>query len=689
MLVAPYETYEVHDCSTLLNKSLIYSTFSNRSLKVYGELEVGDEFSAYFLYDGERLFPAYRYHGIFVCDEKNADGQADRIRATLKDFTLIGSQYEAIDTFLTFLKLDSLPATNTEITIPYSAIVGIRPHWMNTAHRGFMTVGDKLYLIDYRLNWTDHENQTFTITINTITPISNTGGTAEDAFVIVKEKELKTLADFTNAIGYQSYTGCVHAIASIIGEFAFENDLVWISYAKFTSGECYLTVITADGHIHDYEAANASASFSAIRKTEFVMEYQLDLAEGTYFVAHESDVPTVGSTVSAQSNWFIGKKPTINQDYKGKWYATSTNKWYSVAFTVKSLEEQADGYQYNILFLTVSEEKTLPTGGTAGQILAKKTDADYDTHWIDAPEGGGGSATDSVTMDQVNAAIDTKLDAYTPEEVYSTEEIRIGTWIDGKSLYRKVVHVQTGPADNQVTSIPHGIDSLETVAILNAMLIDAYGNSIAVPYYQDYNNTHQSLTIYADRNKSTLSLSVYNSYQGSFANRPWTIILEYTKTTDQPLNWWSPHMTSNNTPSPYVVSATENDTSAAINGAPYCLFDGYLSTAWYNRKQNPSITFDFGTKTLVSGISLTMHSNYLNFIPTSFDVEGSDDLNTWTTILENISAEKNSNEQSFLFPKPKSFRYFRLTNFVSSYLSSSECVIIISEMKFLTARIAT
>jgi len=32
----------------------------------------------------------------------------------------------------------------------------------------------------------------------------------------------------------------------------------------------------------------------------------------------------------------------------------------------------------------------VPTGGTAGQVLAKNTAANYDTHWIDPPESGGG-----------------------------------------------------------------------------------------------------------------------------------------------------------------------------------------------------------------------------------------------------------------------------------------------------------
>lgn len=40
----------------------------------------------------------------------------------------------------------------------------------------------------------------------------------------------------------------------------------------------------------------------------------------------------------------------------------------------------------------------VPAGGAAGQILAKASDVDYDTKWVDKPEDG-------VTMEEVNAAI--------------------------------------------------------------------------------------------------------------------------------------------------------------------------------------------------------------------------------------------------------------------------------------------
>lgn len=38
----------------------------------------------------------------------------------------------------------------------------------------------------------------------------------------------------------------------------------------------------------------------------------------------------------------------------------------------------------------------IPAGGVAGQMLSKKTDEDYDTQWVDPPEGGGGGGTSGV-----------------------------------------------------------------------------------------------------------------------------------------------------------------------------------------------------------------------------------------------------------------------------------------------------
>lgn len=38
------------------------------------------------------------------------------------------------------------------------------------------------------------------------------------------------------------------------------------------------------------------------------------------------------------------------------------------------------------------KERSVPSGGTTGQILAKASNANFDSEWIDAPSGGGTSS---------------------------------------------------------------------------------------------------------------------------------------------------------------------------------------------------------------------------------------------------------------------------------------------------------
>ena len=56
------------------------------------------------------------------------------------------------------------------------------------------------------------------------------------------------------------------------------------------------------------------------------------------------------------------------------------------------------------------------------------------------------------------------------KEVYSTEEQVVGTWIDGKPIYRKVIDCGALP-NATAKEIPHGITNLD-------MIINMYGTSI-------------------------------------------------------------------------------------------------------------------------------------------------------------------------------------------------------------------
>lgn len=128
----------------------------------------------------------------------------------------------------------------------------------------------------------------------------------------------------------------------------------------------------------------------------------------------------------------------------------------------------------------------------------------------------------------MSASDKTKLDN---GEVYSTAETRIGTWIDGKPLYRKVI-VATNIATNTENSIAVSDASIISVKKIEGYYIGGGGGNIASSgtlLGADSDNT-RSYVFYSPANGSLKSYcGVYNTGNGKYDTH---IILEYTKTTD-------------------------------------------------------------------------------------------------------------------------------------------------------------
>ena len=109
---------------------------------------------------------------------------------------------------------------------------------------------------------------------------------------------------------------------------------------------------------------------------------------------------------------------------------------------------------------------------------------------------------------------------------YSTTEQTIGTWIDGKPLYRKVV-VYTGTKSNFV-QIPHGISNFKEIINVSGKIADrilptAYGATGTL-------NTSNYFAFIYLVNPTNIEISISNYLITS--SSPIILILEYTKTTD-------------------------------------------------------------------------------------------------------------------------------------------------------------
>lgn len=109
-------------------------------------------------------------------------------------------------------------------------------------------------------------------------------------------------------------------------------------------------------------------------------------------------------------------------------------------------------------------------------------------------------------------------------ENYSTTETKIGTWIDGKPLYRICFDSTTGSTANR-DSIVADCSSLniDKILFLNGTL---NGTAIKIPANYFYSNTNYG-SLYYD----TIAGKIL-AFATQYTSTPIQIILEYTKTTD-------------------------------------------------------------------------------------------------------------------------------------------------------------
>lgn len=109
------------------------------------------------------------------------------------------------------------------------------------------------------------------------------------------------------------------------------------------------------------------------------------------------------------------------------------------------------------------------------------------------------------------------------KDIYSTAEQTIGTWIDGKPLYRKVIDTLTLPSN---ATVEYDITNLNIATITKLYGTASYNNGqLAKPLPFVSSGTSQ---IRLDVNDKKIRLITYESW----SPYPSAIVIEYTKTTD-------------------------------------------------------------------------------------------------------------------------------------------------------------
>lgn len=100
---------------------------------------------------------------------------------------------------------------------------------------------------------------------------------------------------------------------------------------------------------------------------------------------------------------------------------------------------------------------------------------------------------------------------------YSSSEIECGTWVDGKTLYRKVITFTTGSTTETWLAQSHNISNVANIRITCAYISTSNGGNEAVP------STHFQIG-------ATSTQFKYVIHNSSYSGKEIVVIVEYTKT---------------------------------------------------------------------------------------------------------------------------------------------------------------
>lgn len=132
-----------------------------------------------------------------------------------------------------------------------------------------------------------------------------------------------------------------------------------------------------------------------------------------------------------------------------------------------------------------------------------------------------------VLIDKNGFILDPKIPRYEKLKIYSTDEKKIGNWVDGKPLYRKVFIV------TDQNNISFDISSLNMDTCCKFECIIDYISTSNYRYQRPiyYMDNSEYFTAFLRDNTIQTRISTYMSSMIATFNKI-TYVLKYTKTTD-------------------------------------------------------------------------------------------------------------------------------------------------------------
>lgn len=268
----------------------------------------------------------------------------------------------------------------------------------------------------------------------------------------------------------------------------------------------------------------------------------------------------------------------------------------------------------------------LPAGGSTGQVLAKASDADGDVAWVDQTGG-------IVEWDQIDGRPDLSAVA---------------------NLNVKILTLQTDFwEDNAQTITVDGILADETAQLIVPLPQSASEAA--------YNNAGVRCAAQGD---GTLTFVCNTTPASDLVVNVFVIGAVSVDTIPIYFEWWSPHMTGDNTPAPYAVTCGGYDSRPSNGGGePWKMWDGDTSTGWLKQGDRSILwnAIDLGSEMYIKGVAMYPNQVY-QYPPESFNLDVSADGVFWNTVKIVSGFTGAAEYQRVIFDDYFKTRYLRISN---------------------------
>lgn len=318
-----------------------FETYDEPAKIVGPDPKVGNMFYATFL----KAQPGYLAYDVYLgvfrflsVPIQNGDGWSS-FRAGLEYSMYISPAKGFSDGRLLFLKMDTVPELNTEISISTDAVIGPLPNWTGgPGEYGFIIVNDEFYRVKYRFEQLDYDNRALNITFYKIDSMSSEGTTGQMTALV--KAPVGTIVIWSGTAD-DIPTGW-HLCNGEDGTPDLRDKFVLGAGTKYGVGteggseEVTLTAAQMPSHSHNFMIKNGGSALNS-----------------TVWLNYDSK-PYTGGTASSST---VGSSRPHN----------NMPPYYSLCYIMKLTADVTD--------------VSVPDGGTKGQVLAKQSDADGDVTW--------------------------------------------------------------------------------------------------------------------------------------------------------------------------------------------------------------------------------------------------------------------------------------------------------------------